>query len=112
MLDGIDLFGVLQLTFQKFFRLFFIFCAFLDRDYQYIFASRFQLDVARKGRGIFLGDGTFQFVPAKFKQMYSLHTMVDGSVFPVAFALMEEKTAQAYEMVFGVMKDEGFKLRH
>ena len=78
----------------------------------FIFASRFQLDVARKGRGVFLGDGTFQFVPAKFKQMYSLHTMIDGSVFPVAFALMEEKTAQAYEMVFGVMKDEGFKLRH
>ena len=66
----------------------------------FIFASRFQLDVARKGRGVFLGDGTFQFVPAKLKQMYSLHTMVAGSVFPVAFVLMEEKTAQAYEMVF------------
>ena len=59
-----------------------------------------------------MGDGTFQFVPAKFKQMYSLHTMIDKSVFPAAFALMEEKTAQSYEIVFGVMKGEVFKSRH
>ena len=39
--------------------------------------------------------------------------MIDGSVFPVAFALMEEKAIQAYEIVFfGAMKDEGFKSRH
>ena len=65
-----------------------------------VFASNFQLEIAKKGSGVFLGDGTFQYVPAKFKQMYSLHTMVDGTVFPVAFALMEEKTAEAYEMLF------------
>ena len=66
----------------------------------FIFASRFQLEVERKSGLVFLGDGSFQSVPAKFKHTYSLRTMIEGSVFPVAFALMEEKTAQAYEMVF------------
>ena len=37
--------------------------------------------------------------------MNSLHMMIDGSVFSVAFALMEEQTVQACEMIFGVKKE-------
>ena len=72
-----------------------------------IFSSPFQLTIARKSGGVFMGDGTFEFVPAMFKQMYSIHAMIGGVVFPVAFVFMEEKTTQAYEIVFTRMKENG-----
>ena len=59
---------------------------------------------------VFLSNGTFQYIPVMFKQMYSLHTIVDGTVFPVAFALME-KTLEAYENFFGTMKEKGVQIK-
>ena len=65
------------------------------------------LDVAQRGRGVFLGDGTFDSVPTMFKQLYTIHAEVDGSVFPVVFVLMEERSTEAYEYVFNVLKERG-----
>ena len=59
------------------------------------------------GGGVSVGYGTFEYVTAMFKQMYSIHAMIGGVVFPVAFVFMEEKTTQAYEIVFTRMKENG-----
>ena len=71
------------------------------------FSSGFMLDVAQRGRGVFLGDGTFDSVPTMFKQLYTIHAEVDGSVFPVVFVLMEERSTEAYECVFNALKERG-----
>ena len=69
------------------------------------FSSGFMLDVAQRGRGVFLGDGTFDSVPTMFKQLYTIHAEVDGSVFPVVFVLVEERSTEAYECVFSALKE-------
>ena len=76
-----------------------------------IMASPFQIDVARRCSGKFMGDGTFECVPSFFTQMYTIHTFHGASSFPVAFALMEEKTTQAYEILFRVLNDSGFVIK-
>ena len=72
-----------------------------------VLSSRFQIDVARSCGGMFMGDGTFEFVPSIFAQMYTIHAMNATTSFPVVFALMEEKTTRAYEILFNVLKDNG-----
>ena len=72
-----------------------------------VLSSQFQIDIARRRGGMFMGDGTFEFVPSIFAQMYTIHAMNDTTSFPVVFALMEEKTTRAYEILFNVLKDNG-----
>ncbi len=71
----------------------------------------FLLEIARRGSGVFLGDGTFDSVPTMFKQLYTIHAEVDGSAFPIVFVLMEERTAEAYERVFNALKAKGLMIR-
>ena len=72
-----------------------------------VLSSAFQLDVARRSPGTFMGDGTFDSVPSLFTQMYTIHALHGESSFPIAFALMEEKTVRAYEILFGSLKNSG-----
>ena len=75
------------------------------------FSSGFLLEIARRGSGVFLGDGTFDSVPTMFRQLYTIHAEVDGSAFPVVFVLMEERSADAYEHVFSALKSKGLMIR-
>ena len=72
-----------------------------------VFSSSFQLDIARRCKGTFMGDGTFDSVPSLFTQLYTIHALHGTASFPIAFALMEEKTTRAYEILFGVLKSNG-----
>ena len=72
-----------------------------------VLSSGFQLDIARRGPGMFMGDGTFDSVPSLFTQMYTIHALHGDSSFPIAFALMVEKTTNAYEILFGILKNNG-----
>ena len=74
-------------------------------------SSAFQIDVAKRGVGTFLGDGTFDSVPPLFTQMYTIHVMHCDTSFPIAFALMEDKTARAYEIVFNALKNSMVVIR-
>ena len=58
-----------------------------------------------------MGDGTFDSVPSMFTQMYTIHVMHGDTSFPVAFALMEDKTTSAYEIVFTTLKNNGVVIR-
>ena len=72
-----------------------------------VLASAFQIDVAKRNVGTFMGDGTFDSVPSLFTQMYTIHALHGDTSFPIAFALMEGKTTRGYEIVFRVLKDNG-----
>ena len=76
-----------------------------------VLSSMFQLDIARRGVGTFMGDGTFDSVPTMFTQLYTIHALHGDSSFPVAFARMVEKTTRAYEIVFCALKDSGVVIR-
>ena len=86
----------------------------VERDTQTIDGSRncgdllkpLHLAVSMDGGGVSVGDGTFEYVPAMFKQMYSINATISGVVFPVVF-VFKEKTTQAYEIVFTRMKENG-----
>ena len=54
-----------------------------------------------------MGDGTFDSVPSLFTQMYTIHALHGESSFPIAFALMEERTTHAYEILFASLKNNG-----
>ena len=52
-----------------------------------------------------MGDGTFDSVPSMFTQMHTIHVMHVDTSFPVAFALIEDKTTRSNEIVFTTLKN-------
>ena len=73
-------------------------------------SSGFLLKMARRGSGVFLGDGTFDSVPTMFKQLYMVHAETDGSAFPIVFVLVEERSTEAYERIFNALKARGLMI--
>jgi len=54
---------------------------------------------------IIFGDGTFYACPRIFSQLYSLHASVDGTVHPLVFAFLPNKTERTYVRFFTLLKD-------
>ena len=52
-----------------------------------------------------LGDGTFQFVPVLFKQMYTFHLLIGTRSFPLFFVYSESRNKNMYMKVFEYMKN-------
>ena len=46
------------------------------------------------------GDGTFKVSPVIFFQVYTIHAVCNGKVFPCIFALLPNKTVATYELFF------------
>ena len=46
-----------------------------------------------------------------FNQLYTIHAEVDGSMFPVVFVLIEERTIDVYEFVFNALKANGLVVK-
>ena len=46
-----------------------------------------------------------------FNQLYTTHAEVDGSMFPIVFVLVEERTVNAYEFVFNALKANGLVVK-
>ena len=49
---------------------------------------------------IILGDGTFKSVPSMFYQMYTLHGLVFGHVFPLVYCLLVRKDEETYNRMY------------
>lgn len=49
-------------------------------------------------------DGTFYSCTSLFAQLYTLHADVDGTVFPLVFALLPNKTEATYRRLFSLLK--------
>lgn len=51
-------------------------------------------------------DGTFSICPAGYEQLFTIHAYYREHLFPVVFALMEDRTADSYEFVFRKIMSE------
>lgn len=76
-----------------------------DRNRLMIFYSRPALEWLARSRIIYC-DGTFKTVPKQFYQMYTMHGVVYGHVFPLVYSLTSRKTQETYETIFRHVKRE------
>ena len=52
------------------------------------------------------GDGTFQYAPKHFKQMFTLHVIKDNIYVPVLYFLLKNKQQRTYQSMFKVVKEQ------
>ena len=55
---------------------------------------------------VILGDGTFQYCPKFFKQLYTLHVCQDGHYYPLLYFLLPNKKNETYETMLQKLKVE------
>lgn len=60
--------------------------------------------------GIALADGTFKTAPRHFYQMFTIHGVVDGKVYPLVYALTARKTEATYTLIFDKLKEHATQL--
>jgi hypothetical protein len=68
-----------------------------------IFATDSNLRMLCDSNTVF-GDGTFYSCPGLFYQLYTLHGYVEDTSYPLVFALLPNKTKQAYTRLFTMLK--------
>ncbi|XP_057335878.1 uncharacterized protein LOC130674543 [Microplitis mediator] len=54
---------------------------------------------------IWAGDGTFRSVPVLFKQLYSLHGVIDGHTLPLVYMLSSRKSKTVYRQILQKIKE-------
>lgn len=58
-------------------------------------------------------DGTFKTVPSQFYQLYAIHGIIHGNMFPLVYALTSRKTQETYQEIFNELKElqwlDGYK---
>lgn len=52
------------------------------------------------------GDGTFQYAPKHFKQMFTLHVIKDNIYVPVLYFLLKNKQQRTNQSMFKVLKEQ------
>jgi hypothetical protein len=67
-----------------------------DNDRILIFASDENLDLLARHRHWF-ADGTFKCSPAMFYQVFTIHVYIGGSILPLVYALLPDKTQVTYQ---------------
>jgi len=75
-----------------------------DQDKILIFATDRNLQLLADNDTIY-ADGTFYTCPSLFTQLYTLHGMVDGEMFPLVFALLPGKSEQLYTRYFQLLTE-------
>ncbi|XP_067660025.1 uncharacterized protein [Haliotis asinina] len=75
-----------------------------DEDRILIFSTAEMLDILANAETIFM-DGTSFVCPSLWQQVYIVHCLVDGQMFPVAFSLLPSKSRDTYIRLFNYMKD-------
>ncbi|XP_076094650.1 uncharacterized protein LOC143065150 [Mytilus galloprovincialis] len=75
-----------------------------DQDRILIFSTHFNLSHLTAASTLY-GDGTFYSCPSTFYQLYSLHSFVDGAMYPLVFALLPGKDQVTYNRFFQLLKD-------
>ena len=75
-----------------------------DANRMLIFATDDNLTHLANATTIF-GDGTFYAAPALFSQLYSLHAEVNGSTYPLVYALLPGKSEHLYTRLLHLLKD-------
>ncbi|CAF1395389.1 unnamed protein product [Rotaria sordida] len=75
------------------------------KDRILVFSSDQQLKILFESDTIFM-DGTFDIVPAHFKQVYLIHAHKFGQGLPVTFCLLPNKRGKTYTELFERLKEQ------
>ncbi|XP_046546688.1 uncharacterized protein LOC124256769 [Haliotis rubra] len=75
-----------------------------EDDRLLLFATTEMLELLSDADILFM-DGTFFVCPNLWLQVYIIHCLVNGKMFPVAFALLPNKTKRTYVRLFTLLKD-------
>lgn len=62
-------------------------------------------DINLEGPWTVFIDGTFYSCTKHFNQLYTLHASVNGTMFPIVFVLLPNKSEATYNRFFGLLKD-------
>lgn len=76
-----------------------------DRDRVIVFCTDLGLLRLSQSDMLFV-DGTFKTSPTMFVQIYTVHAIFMGHVFPFAYCLCRRKTKETYRIIFGTLKAE------
>lgn len=69
-----------------------------------LFGTQVNLELLSQSRSVF-SDGTFGIAPTRlFYQLYTIHGIVFGSIIPLIYALLPNKTTETYDRVFSALK--------
>ena len=60
--------------------------------------------LANNDNNTIYADGTFDTCPPLFTQLYTLHALVDGEIFPLVFVLLPGKSEDIYIRLFNLLK--------
>lgn len=74
-----------------------------DSDRILAFSTAYNLRVLSRA-DYWLADGTFDFCPTIFSQIYTIHVLVENSVFPLVYALLPSKTEAVYKRLLQILK--------
>ncbi|KAG0438058.1 hypothetical protein HPB47_017161, partial [Ixodes persulcatus] len=69
-----------------------------------VLASPLDLQMLHQSRH-WICDGTFEYCPPCFSQLYTIHGFVHGEAVPLVTALLPGKTATTYQKLFEVVRD-------
>ncbi|CAF1041108.1 unnamed protein product [Brachionus calyciflorus] len=87
------------LTFTKKKKNFLFFDSGADSEFRFIiFTTESNLQNLENAH-VFV-DGTFDIAPKLFAQVYTIHALIDGRCFPMAYGLLSRKTEEMYVEVF------------
>ncbi|CAG2196462.1 unnamed protein product [Mytilus edulis] len=71
-----------------------------------VFATDSNLQhLANNDNNTIYADGTFYTCPSIFEQLYTLHALIDGEMFPLVFALLPGKSEDIYTRFFSLLKN-------
>ncbi|XP_068211896.1 uncharacterized protein, partial [Palaemon carinicauda] len=70
-----------------------------------IFSTQRNLDLLARSENWF-ADGTFKTVPSIFFQLYTIHGVHSGSIIPLVYALLPNKTQETYKRFLQIVKEK------
>ena len=69
-----------------------------------IFGTVESIEVLKQNKAWFM-DGTFDASPNEFHQLYSIHCLMNGKVFPCIYALLTGKSQERYEEFLSLVRE-------
>ena len=70
-----------------------------------VFSCPTNMEVLRQSEVIYV-DSTFEYCPKHFKQMFTLHVLLQEQYIPVVFALLPDKAEASYKAVFQLLASD------
>uniref|UniRef100_H3A3Y6 MULE transposase domain-containing protein n=1 Tax=Latimeria chalumnae TaxID=7897 RepID=H3A3Y6_LATCH len=77
-----------------------------DKNRFLMFSTQENIECLRQHTNWF-SDGTFRIVPLNFNQLYTIHSSIEGSILPIVYILIKNRTENSHQQVSEILKDHG-----